>query len=119
IISPSRVKMYYEQHTNDFKEPEKLKLRMIRLDEPKEEEEAARVRTKAQEILTRLREGADFAELAKLYSDEKLFKDQGGEHGWVERTGLGKELAEAASILKRGQISDVIETPDACWIILV
>jgi len=45
----------------------------------------------------------------------------GGEHGWMDLSSLAKELANAASALNQGQISDLVETQgdteDAIWII--
>jgi parvulin-like peptidyl-prolyl isomerase len=38
---------------------------------------------------------------------------------WMDRAILRKEIADAAFKLKAGEYSDVIETPDACYIILV
>src|SRR5207249_3414822 len=80
------------------------------------EDDAAQVRQKAEEILSKLKEGATFAEMASVYSQDSYSK-QGGEHGWVEQKVLGKELAAAAAALKPGQNSDVIETKGACWLI--
>ena len=124
IISPSKVRMYYEQHTNDFKETERAKLRMIMLKVPKGDEvERGRARSAAQEIITRLKEGVPFADMAQERSQESLRSFPGGEHGWMDLSGLAKELADAASSLKPGQISEPIETQgkddDACWVIQV
>jgi parvulin-like peptidyl-prolyl isomerase len=115
IISPHKMQLYYEQHTNDFGESDKVKVRMIMLNKSSEEE-LAQVKGRAEEILTRLKEGADFAEMAKLYSQDS-YRNQGGEHGWIEQKVLGKELAEACSTLKPRQTSDVVETKEACWLI--
>ena len=115
IISPHKIQLYYEQHTNDFGESDKVKVKMIMLNKPSQEE-AVQVKGRAEEILTRLREGADFAEMAKLYSQDSFAK-QGGEHGWIEQKVLGKELADACAKLKAGQTTDVIETKEAVWLI--
>jgi len=121
IISPHKIQIYYEQHTNDFKESERAKLRMIMIKAPKgDETERERTRVKGREILTRLKEGASFAEMSQ-YSQENLRSFPGGEHGWMDLSSLAKELANAASALNQGQISDLVETQgdteDAIWII--
>ena len=46
-------------------------------------------------------------------------REQGGDWGWVERSVLRKELADVAFSLKPGQMSDIIETPQACYLMLV
>ena len=62
--------------------------------------------------------GATFQEMATVNSEGSQ-RSQGGDWGWVERSVLRKELADAAFALKPGQVSDVIETPDSCYLMLV
>jgi parvulin-like peptidyl-prolyl isomerase len=56
--------------------------------------------------------------MASVYSQDSQ-RSQGGDRGWVERSFLRKELADIAFALKRGQVSDVIEMPEAYYIMLV
>ena len=46
-------------------------------------------------------------------------RHQAGDWGWVERSVLRKDLADVAFSLQPGQTSDVIETPDAVYLMLV
>ena len=116
IISPRKIEAYYAEHRDEFKMEDQIKLRMIVLDSPADTPE---VRKKlAQEILAKLKEGAAFSEMASVYSTGSQ-RSQGGDWGWVERSVLRKELAEVAFSLKPGMPSDVLETPTACYLILV
>jgi parvulin-like peptidyl-prolyl isomerase len=72
----------------------------------------------AHEILSRITGGANFQEMATIYSQGSQ-QHQGGDWGWVERSVLRKELADPAFSLKTGQVSGVIETPDSDYIMLV
>ncbi len=72
----------------------------------------------AGEILAKIKEGATFQEMASVYSQDSQ-RSQGGDRGWVERSLLRKELADTAFKLKPGQVSGVIETPEACYLMLV
>jgi parvulin-like peptidyl-prolyl isomerase len=56
--------------------------------------------------------------MASVYSQGSQ-RSQGGDWGWVERSVLRKELANVAFSLKPSQVSDVIETPEACYLMLV
>ena len=56
--------------------------------------------------------------MATVYSQGSQ-QHQGGDWGWVQRSVLRKELADAAFALKPGQVSDVIDTPDTCYLMLV
>jgi parvulin-like peptidyl-prolyl isomerase len=56
--------------------------------------------------------------MAATYSDGSQ-QHQGGDWGWVERSVLRPELAAVAAGLKAGEVSDVIETPESDYIMLV
>lgn len=72
----------------------------------------------AAELLARLKKGADFAEVAKAYSEGSHRRD-GGDYGWIERPALRKELADVAFSLKPGELSEVIETAEELFILRV
>lgn len=66
---------------------------------------------RAEEVLKRLRAGADFAELAKEYSDDTGSKRAGGElPGWSDKGRFVAPFEEAAYALKTGAISDPVRT---------
>jgi parvulin-like peptidyl-prolyl isomerase len=79
---------------------------------------APQARKLGEELLAKLNEGASFADIATIYSQDS-FHNQGGDRGWVEKGGLRKELAEVAFSLKPGERSGVIETSDFCYLLLV
>ena len=56
--------------------------------------------------------------MAKIYSEGSQ-KSQGGDWDWVERSVLRKDLAAVAFSLKPGQVSDVIDTPESVYPVLV
>jgi peptidyl-prolyl cis-trans isomerase SurA len=118
IISPYKIEVYYRTNQNQFKMEDQAKLRLIELTKSKEAPEAAGAI--AAEIIRKLDSGASFEELAAVYS-ESARRNQGGDYGWVERTrsGLRKEITEAAFNLKAGEHSKVIDTPTACYVVKV
>jgi parvulin-like peptidyl-prolyl isomerase len=116
IISPYKVENYYLAHQDDFKVEDEIKLRMIVLNKTSGDD--TNTASLAGEILAKIKEGATFQEMASVYSQGSQ-RSQGGDWGWVERSVLRKELADTAFALKAGQISDVIETPEACYLMLV
>ena len=65
--------------------------------------------TKAEEVLTKLRAGGDFAALAKEFSADSS-KDQGGDLGWFGRGMMVKPFEDAAFALKPGELSGIVET---------
>jgi hypothetical protein len=66
----------------------------------------------ADEVLAKAQApGADFAALAKEYSDEPGAKERGGDLGTFKKGAMAKSFEEAAFKLKVGEISGGVETP--------
>ena len=116
VISPYKVETYYLAHQDDFKVEDEIKLRMIVLNKTSSDD--TNTPGLAREILSQIKSGATFQQMASVYSQGSQQK-QGGDWGWVGRSVLRKELAEVAFTLKPGQVSDVVETPEACYLMLV
>jgi len=123
IISPHKIEVYYVKHRDEYKVEEQVKLRMIVLNRASADD-VEPTKKRAQEILAKLEEGVPFAEMASVNSEGSQ-RNQGGDWGWVEKFNadgssvLLKELFEVAFALKPGQHSGVIETPKACFLMLV
>jgi parvulin-like peptidyl-prolyl isomerase len=116
VISPYKIENYYLAHQDDFKIEDEVKLRMIVLNKTSSDDQS--VPRMAAEILTQIKQGASFSQMASVYSQGSQ-RGQGGDWGWVERSVLRKELADVAFTIKLGQVSDVIDTPQACYLMLV
>jgi parvulin-like peptidyl-prolyl isomerase len=116
IISPYKIEAYYQAHQDDFKMEDEIKLRMIVLNKASADD--TNTVNLAREIRDKIKEGAAFADMASVYSQDAQ-RSQGGDRGWIERSVLRQELADAAFALKPGQVSDVIETPETCYLMLV
>jgi peptidyl-prolyl cis-trans isomerase SurA len=113
IISPYKVENYYQTHQADFKIEDEVKLRMIVL----KKTSAADTNTVnlAHEIQSKIKDGAAFSEMESVYTQGSQQK----EGDWYERSVLRKELADAAFTLKVGEVSDVVETPESCYLVMV
>ncbi len=61
-------------------------------------------------LLTRARNGEDFGELAKAYSEDPGSKNSGGLYENVERGVMVKSFEQAAFTVPVGSISDIVET---------
>ena len=115
MISPFKIERYYQEHQDDFKVGDQVKLRMIFLDKSKH---GAGTRKLADEILSKLKEGASFQEMASVYSDGAQRKE-GGDYGWREKSFLREDLARTAFALKPGEYSPVIDSDTDCHLIQI
>ena len=73
------------------------------------DEEKAAAKAKAEELIQKLKDGADFAELAKANSADTGTAEKGGQIGPFKRSDMVAEFATAAYNLKN--VGDMTETP--------
>lgn len=105
-ITDTEIELYYSQNQYRFEQPERVKVRHILLmTMDRSEEESEEARAKAEEVLAQLREGADFAELAKEHSEDPGNADNGGDLGWVTRGMMDPAFEDASFALQTGELS--------------
>ncbi len=73
-------------------------------------EQLAQREARAQEVITKLKSGQNFAELAVSYSDSSTNVD-GGSLGWRSGSQLPSIVADRIPSLKTGELTDIIRTP--------
>jgi parvulin-like peptidyl-prolyl isomerase len=106
------LRALYEQRSSLYNMPEQVRARHILLSLGAEAsaEEAAAVELRASEILTQIREGADFAALASELSEDPGSKSNGGDLGFFARGQMVKEFEDAAFSLEPGTVSELVKT---------
>jgi parvulin-like peptidyl-prolyl isomerase len=117
IVSPHKIETYYAQNPDKFKLEDEISLRMIFL-ASKPDQDAAATKKKADDILAKLKGGAAFAEMASQNSEDS-HRSEGGLRPAETRKTLREDLAKAAFALKAGELSDVLERPEGCYIMKV
>ena len=91
--------------------PEKVKISHI-FNNPKASSiNKEKYRQFAKAILDSIKDGSDFAELAKKYSEDPGSAVQGGDLGFVKRGVFYPEFEAVAYSLEPNQISDIVESP--------
>jgi parvulin-like peptidyl-prolyl isomerase len=123
-VSPQdkELKDYYALHLSDFVETqEQVRARhiLLRTLDNMKEEEKKKVLEKAKDIIRLLKERADFAEMAKIHSDDPVTKAKGGDLGYFSRGKMVKAFEDVAFTLKVGEISEPIITKYGVHIIKV
>jgi len=118
-IGHDEERKYYEEHKKDFVRPEQVALRAIEIKtEGKKESEVPELKAKAENLLKRVKEGEDFGELAKRFSDGPTAQ-QGGFLGVYKRGELSKELEDIVFQMKKNGLTDVIETKQGFLVLQV
>ncbi len=111
-ISEQDIEKYYQEHKREFTKPAMVKARhiLVKVDPRAKPEDVSAARARAQEIGKELDEGADFAKLARQYSDDTKTKNKGGDLGLFPRERMTPPFSRAAFALKKGEISRPVRT---------
>jgi len=107
------LRTYYKENQDRLAGKEERRASHILINAPKDEPAAERekARQKAEELLAQVRKDpSSFAELARKYSQDPGSAPQGGDLGFFARDAMVKPFADAVFAMKKGDISDVVET---------
>jgi peptidyl-prolyl cis-trans isomerase SurA len=118
-ITPGETRQYYEQHKQDYTQPESVHLDEILIStgtDAQDAEKMAAAKAKAEDIEAKLHAGGDFSQLARSFSDGPTAAG-GGDLGDYKRGQLPQELEDKTFSLKPGEWTDPILTRQG-WIIL-
>ena len=116
-IPESKLKEYYEENKQRFSRPEQVQARHILL--KTEGKDEAAVKKQAEDLVKQLRGGADFAALAKQFSEDPGSKDNGGDLGFFDKGRMVPEFEQAAFSQQVNAIGDPVKTQYGYHIIQV
>lgn len=116
-VSPKEISDYYNDNVKDYEQPEQVQLFGITFFKEADPFKNDKVLETVKQVLEKLREGADFSEMAKQFSQDTEHGEKGGDWGWVDRE--GNVAAAAAFDLPINTVSDIIEVGSTYWIVKV
>jgi len=118
VITEEEIKKYYQTHLKEYTVFSKVRLERIflKVRSPNDKEEIARVKSLGVEILQRLRQGHDFSEMAKTYSQGPA-GTEGGNLGWIKASQLEPTLRKKIDKLSVGEYTDLDFAPSGFQII--
>ena len=101
------ARAYYREHPDLFTEPAQLRLSVIllRVDPSAGSAAWTAARDEAEDLLRRIRGGADFAELARVHSGDGSAAE-GGDMGYLHQGMLAPEIEQAALSLQPGELTE-------------
>ncbi|MCM8778630.1 MAG: peptidyl-prolyl cis-trans isomerase [Candidatus Omnitrophica bacterium] len=113
IISPQEIDGYYQKHREEFKEPERVRLKNIFISKKGRFKEE--ISHKMEEISNLLKENIPFEEVAQKYS-EGVTANKGGVMEEIRRGELSPDIEKVIFSLKPGELSPWIETESGFYL---
>lgn len=111
-IPETRLRQYYARNRENYRVSQQARAsHILFMGDPEDQEaEVPEQRAKAEKVLKKIRDGADYAEMAKEHSADTANADEGGDLGWFGEGEYPAEFEKAALALEPGAISDVVKS---------
>ena len=117
VVPAADVERAYNDGIEQYTTPEQVRASHI-LFKTDGKDDAA-VKAKAEDVLKQAKSGADFAELAKKYSEDESSAKNGGDLDYFSKGRMVPEFDQVAFTLQPGQISDLVKSQFGYHIIKV
>lgn len=115
--SEEELENYYAEHRDVFRRGERATLNIATVEKAPSEADWERAKERIDVIYDSLKAGADFAEMARLYSQDGSAKN-GGDLGWFPEGRMVPEFNERSFSMKKGELSEPFKTQFGYHIIL-
>jgi peptidyl-prolyl cis-trans isomerase D len=119
-LNPDDLRTYYEQNKQRFGTKEQRRASHIFFTASKTASESVKKAAKAgaeAALLAVQKEPAKFAEIARSRSQDAGSAEKGGDLGFFAKDGLVQAVADAAWVLKEGEISGLVESEDGYHVV--
>ncbi len=123
-VSLEEARKYHETHKDHYSQARVKVLYIPFSSQPAPEGDAqaqplteSQAKAKAEELLKRIRSGADFVELVKQHSGDPVSREKGGDFGVIRRPdNLPDEVKSAVFALKPGEVSNPVRQPNGYYL---
>ena len=109
VITDDKIAKFYEENKNEFEKPGKAHIASIFLvpETSGSQDELDKLKKTGDEILSLLKKGESFADLAKKYSNGPG-AEEGGDLGDIPLTDVDPKILDVINSLKTGEVSSVV-----------
>ncbi|MBW2039001.1 MAG: peptidylprolyl isomerase, partial [Deltaproteobacteria bacterium] len=110
-MDEGKIREYYRHHVKRYQRPPQIRVRHILIKVPPDAspEGLEMAKEKMKRVLQRLREGAEFEEVAILYSEDPSARS-GGDLGFFKKGEMVPALEEVVFKMETGEVSGVIRS---------
>lgn len=117
--SDSELRAYYDKNMYKFKEPEKVKVRLIHIrNNPEEADGKQKAKKRIDEAMAELKKGVPFADVAAKYSTA-MSRINGGDMGFLHKGRLEQAVEDVAFSMDINKTSEIIEQDIGYFIVKV
>jgi peptidyl-prolyl cis-trans isomerase D len=109
-ISPDEIRAYYRSHQDEFTVPARATIRFVVLDKTPTAADSAASRERARALLQQLRDGADFAALARSESIDRASSAAGGNLGVFRRNQMTPPFDSAVFASQPGLVGEPVQS---------
>jgi peptidyl-prolyl cis-trans isomerase D len=108
VVPSADIERAYNSNIEQYSTPEQVRASHILL--KTEGKDDAAVKAAAEDVLKQAKAGADFAALAKKYSEDEASAKNGGDLDYFGKGKMVPEFDQVAFTLEPGQVSDLVKT---------
>jgi peptidyl-prolyl cis-trans isomerase D len=108
----AELEAYYEQKKESLQTLEQRRAShiLIKVAADAEDDAVDEARKEAEALLVRIRDGEDFSELARQYSDDPGSAENGGDLGYFGKGAMVPEFEKTVFALEKGDVSEPVRT---------
>ncbi|MCD6167173.1 hypothetical protein DRQ12_07415 [candidate division KSB1 bacterium] len=118
-ISDAEIRKYYQANKEKYYEVEKRRIEYVVFPIVPTSSDSLSVWASARDLIKRIKDGEDFAELAQVYSEDPASAAKGGDLGYFGRGSMVKPFEDAAFAARPGEVVGPIQTQFGLHIIKV
>ena len=115
------MKSFYNKNKKDMKSNPKVHILQILVKDNPNADLTKRlaIKKRIEKAYTKAKAGANFAKLAKMYSDDDNTKNNGGDAGWIEKGKTAPEFDKVIFSLRKNEVSQPFQTRWGFFIVKV
>lgn len=110
-VSEEDIQKYYEENQERYSQETVSARHILFMTQGKSEEEKAKIKDTAETVLILAKQGEDFAELVKEYSEDPGSQANGGLYEDFPRGRMVQAFEDVSFNMEVGEISNLVETP--------
>jgi parvulin-like peptidyl-prolyl isomerase len=112
VITPEEIKEYYDKNPDTFKTRESLRVKQLFLRGPSvdDKQQWRSINEKALDIIRSIKDGGDFVNHVRKYSDEPRSASSGGDMGVIEKGNLHQAFDSVLFGMEEGSVSEPLKS---------